>query len=268
MKSESEMTVEEWIKFHTNKHLCACGCGEYIVIKAHHHEPKVGIPKYINGHNMKMDDSREKARIKCLKRLESGNLKPFTGQEMKGRHHSEETKEKQSKSRKEWIRKNYDLFHKITIENGEKRQNIKKPKHSEFMKNYYLNHDPPMKGRHHSIESRIKNSCSRRGITIDEFNSFSEPEKRKIMYSIEYANWRKSVFERDNYTCRECGIRGGGLNAHYILPYRDWKDLALNPKNGITLCESCHRETYGKEYEFFSKYFDLANGIRNIDLKQ
>ena len=89
--------------------------------------------------------------------------------------------------------------------------------------------------------------------------------ERHLFYtSTGYTQWRTSVFERDNYTCQECGRRGGGiyLNCHHILPYRDHPEpeYSLNINNGITLCEKCHRETYGREYdfmpEFLGKIFD------------
>ena len=72
------------------------------------------------------------------------------------------------------------------------------------------------------------------------------------------------IIKRDNYTCQECLERGGKLNAHHILPYRDWKDeqISLNVYNGITLCEECHKKTYGKEYDFIGKYLDITNGIQ------
>jgi len=78
-----------------------------------------------------------------------------------------------------------------------------------------------------------------------------------------YSKWRSLIFERDNFTCIECEKHGGNLNAHHILPYRDWKDeqYSLNIANGATLCETCHKKTFGREYEFFDKYFDIANGV-------
>lgn len=109
---------------------------------------------------------------------------------------------------------------------------------------------------------RIKVSCTKRGIPIDKFDGFASEER------VEWRRnggkeWVESVFKRDDHTCKECNTRGGKLNAHHILPFRHWKDPqhSLNIQNGITLCEDCHRETFGREYEFFSKYFDLANGV-------
>lgn len=67
-------------------------------------------------------------------------------------------------------------------------------------------------------------------------------EKRSCdMASREYKAWRKSVFERDGYTCRICGDdKGGNLNAHHIKPYRDYPELRYEVSNGVTLCEACH----------------------------
>ena len=60
----------------------------------------------------------------------------------------------------------------------------------------------------------------------------------------EYASWRKSVFERDDFTCQDCGARGGNLNAHHIKRFRDFPKLRLAISNGITLCEKCHKNRH------------------------
>jgi 5-methylcytosine-specific restriction endonuclease McrA len=71
----------------------------------------------------------------------------------------------------------------------------------------------------------------------------------KLRKYAEYYNWRKSVFDRDNYTCRCCGQHGGNLNAHHIKPYAIYKEERVNLNNGITLCKKCHikfHSLYGK----------------------
>lgn len=56
--------------------------------------------------------------------------------------------------------------------------------------------------------------------------------------------WRRRVFERDDWTCQLCDVRGGGeLNADHIIP--KWLDISLvfTVANGRTLCRSCHVQT-------------------------
>lgn len=45
----TKSAIRKWVKRHTGKHVCACGCGQIIEIKPHHH--RTGIPKFIRGHN-------------------------------------------------------------------------------------------------------------------------------------------------------------------------------------------------------------------------
>lgn len=61
-----------------------------------------------------------------------------------------------------------------------------------------------------------------------------------------YREWRKSVFERDNYKCIWCGSTEN-LNADHILPYSLFPELRYEITNGRTLCEDCHKttESYG-----------------------
>jgi len=86
----------------------------------------------------------------------------------------------------------------------------------------------------------------------------------RIRHSVEYQNWRRKVFAKDNYTCVLCGSRNGNgktikLNAdHYPLAFNElltkyniktFKDAmickALWKINlGRTLCVKCHKKTF------------------------
>ena len=69
------------------------------------------------------------------------------------------------------------------------------------------------------------------------------PENERIRHSKEYKIWRLSVFERDKFTCVNCGDnKGGNLNADHIQPFSLYPELRLELDNGRTLCESCHKE--------------------------
>ena len=62
--------------------------------------------------------------------------------------------------------------------------------------------------------------------------------------------WRKSVFERDNFTCQKCNQNGGVLNAHHIFNFADYPESRFDVDNGIVLCKSCHKSfhsTYGNK---------------------
>jgi hypothetical protein len=101
------------------------------------------------------------------------------------------------------------------------------------------------------------------------------PLSKLIRGLLEYRNWILSVFERNNYTCQKCFIRGGKLHSHHIKPFsfilKEFLDKHLNfdiikdknillnlaqtykpfwnIKNGITLCEHCHKIIHLKDKE-------------------
>ena len=68
---------------------------------------------------------------------------------------------------------------------------------------------------------------------------------RSGYYSSQYKDWRKKVFERDNFTCQKCALHGskGYLTAHHKKSFSHYPKLRYELSNGVTLCESCHSLT-------------------------
>ena len=83
----------------------------------------------------------------------------------------------------------------------------------------------------------------RRGSAAPNWRGGVYPENARIRGSLEYRQWRTSVFQRDNYTCQGCGKRGGYLHADHIKPFAYYPDLRLELSNGRTLCVPCHKKT-------------------------
>ena len=134
----------------------------------------------------------------------------------------------------------------------------------------------PFKGKKHTEEARIKIGLSKKGKSSPKKGiPRTDKEKESIRKGVlktqtygkdnpnyidgradtnmlrrkdsRYKAWRKSVFERDNYTCQHCGDnKGGNLNAHHIKLWREFPEHRFDINNGITLCILCHqKEHYG-----------------------
>lgn len=75
----------------------------------------------------------------------------------------------------------------------------------------------------------------------------------------EYNYWRNRVVSRDDI-CQCCGS-GESLEAHHIFSYKYNEDLRINPENGITLCEACHKR-YHSEYGKIATPLNLIKFIK------
>jgi len=72
---------------------------------------------------------------------------------------------------------------------------------------------------------------------------------------IDCYEWRDAVFERDNFTCQDCGSSGDAIliHAHHIKCWDEYPELRIEISNGITLCSSCHARLHGKQKCNFMK---------------
>jgi len=88
----------------------------------------------------------------------------------------------------------------------------------------------------------------RRGPQNNMWKGGVTPINERIRKSIEYKFWRKSVLERDNYTCVLCEIKSEKgkfvlLHADHIKPFANHIQLRFDINNGRTLCIPCHKKT-------------------------
>ena len=75
------------------------------------------------------------------------------------------------------------------------------------------------------------------------YNLKSDPFKNNVtLYTqTEYQTFRDYVLKRDNYECQKCGSKKD-LHCHHIIPIKIEPMFALDPDNGIVLCQECHYE--------------------------
>ncbi|MBW3634867.1 MAG: HNH endonuclease [Armatimonadetes bacterium] len=70
----------------------------------------------------------------------------------------------------------------------------------------------------------------------------SEDARPKHNADYRYSEWRRAVFERDNFTCQVCGQRGGLLNAHHLRSWAKHPEARFEISNGLTVCaDHCHK---------------------------
>jgi|SRR5690625_860686 len=90
-----------------------------------------------------------------------------------------------------------------------------------------------------------------RGVNHHRWNpDLTEAERIERRKNQEYIRWRGSVYKRDDYTCRCCGDnKGGNLVAHHIYNFSEHENLRHDINNGMTLCETCHKD-FHDEYGY------------------
>lgn len=99
-----------------------------------------------------------------------------------------------------------------------------------------------------------------------------------IRQTFKYRQWRSDVFTRDDFTCQECGIKGGNIQADHIESFAlivqkyEIKTLEQavkceelwNINNGRTLCIPCHKLTdtfAGRSNNLISIYKQFQSNI-------
>jgi 5-methylcytosine-specific restriction endonuclease McrA len=90
-------------------------------------------------------------------------------------------------------------------------------------------------------ERVIKSVCTQRGISVKEFNGFITPQNTSDRSKIRRIGLSQKCFERDNYTCQVCRVRGSKLNAHHLNSFSHFIEQRFELTNLVTLCKGCHK---------------------------
>ena len=146
------------------------------------------------------------------------------------------------------------------VDNDERRK-----RQSEFTKEY-LSDGTPAREKLIKVmqtdEYKSKSSMAKMGSNNPMWdpNKTDEEREREKIHSRRvpgYKDFRRNVYERDNYTCQVCGDESGGnLVAHHLNGFHWDIKGRTDIDNGVTMCIMCHKE------------FHKIYGIKNVNLFQ
>ena len=150
----------------------------------------------------------------------------------KGKKHSEETKEK--------IRQ-HNLKNPRRYWTGKKRPYKSRPSmkgKEPWNKGLTKNNDKRVK----KYANKLKGKKGLFGKDNPSWKGGVTPINHLLRKSDEYKEWRNAVYQRDNWTCRICGIKCSNkqIVAHHILLFSEYPHLRFAIDNGMTLCRKCH----------------------------
>ncbi len=157
--------------------------------------------------------------------------------------------------------------HKIRISKiGRKMLETHKSKLSSLMKG-----NKRALGSKHTEEWKEKarqRTSSKKGVPNINFKGDKNPRWKggitplylQIRHHLKSRQWSSDCFTRDDFTCQECGIRGGKLCCHHIKYFseiiKSYKIKTLgealnceelwNINNGVTICQGCHIKIHTK----------------------
>jgi hypothetical protein len=111
-----------------------------------------------------------------------------------------------------------------------------------------------LKGKKASLETRIKMSLAQSGNKSNTWKGGITHLYLQIRNNFKMRQWTSDCFHRDDFTCQDCGMKGGKLHCHHIKHFADiikeynikTLEEALDCEelwginNGMTLCDKCH----------------------------
>ena len=71
--------------------------------------------------------------------------------------------------------------------------------------------------------------------------------EKKFLDSAKWRRIRAAVLRRDGYLCRDClryGRKTEAVLVHHVVPFAEDESLALDERNLVSLCETCHNRRH------------------------
>lgn len=100
----------------------------------------------------------------------------------------------------------------------------------------------------------------RKKLSLAHMSTRTTTENKLARNSVDNLNWRKAVYERDDYTCLICKKKGGRLTPHHVLAFARYKEYRFDIDNGRTLCSDCHDRfhmKYGNKKHTLEDWWDF-----------
>lgn len=91
----------------------------------------------------------------------------------------------------------------------------------------------------------------------------NQAKKKRALYTENWDDIRRKVYQRDNYCCVLCGKRGK-VHAHHIVPVAVSHDNSLS--NLVSLCNKCHRKLEAIGYKILEAGGHRTD-VRKIEFK-
>jgi len=108
-------------------------------------------------------------------------------------------------------------------------------------------------------------SIAQYGVSEQDWPGFYlKGQVHQLRDSFEYREFRKTIMQRDNYTCQLTGMRGK-LNVHHIEAISTSLEKVLDPSNVVTLHASVHKlfhDIYGRGYNTKEQFNEFLLKIK------
>lgn len=214
---------------------CKCGCGEEIITRG---------ASIVNGDTKSCGCLQREHITKLGKMDKTGRIPTATHKANIGlgllNFNQENPEARKTKSAK-MVGRKYSAERRKKISDGLKGNKLS-VKHRAKISN-------GLKGKKHSLETRNKRSATLKRVNGGHLHhnwkgGIDRGEQKRHRETVEYRYWRDSIYQRDNYTCQECGKRSVKLNAHHIKSFTKYPKMRHDITNGISLCIECHYGIY------------------------